>query len=69
MSHLDYVIGLDISAGKSHVVDPPFSSIIMAAFRKADSDNIERLKLAFPEIWQEFWARYNSPGGYLGGEL
>lgn len=45
-----------------------FDSLIMAAMRKADSENIELLKDAFPEIWQELRARYNAPGGFLPGE-
>jgi hypothetical protein len=45
-----------------------FHALIMAAMRKADSDNIERLKAAFPETWEELRARYNAPGGLLPGE-
>jgi hypothetical protein len=48
--------------------DPPFSALIMAAMRKADSDNIVILRRAFPEIWEELKARYDAPGGTLGKE-
>ncbi len=45
--------------------DPPFYSLIMAAMYRADSDNIERLREAFPETWAELDARYRAPGGVL----
>ena len=64
MSHYDYVTGLHI-ASKDH----PFVALIQAAMRKADSQNIAKLALAFPEIWKELNARYTAPGGYLPGEL
>lgn len=47
------------------VSEPPFYAIIMAAMRNADSDNIEKLKLMWPEIWEELGKRYRSPGGIL----
>ncbi len=63
MSHYDYrasqVLGRD---------DPPFAALIMAAMRKSDTDNMARLRAAFPEIYAELHARYNAPGGWLPGE-
>ncbi|MGP4054131.1 hypothetical protein ACTWP6_04795 [Mycobacterium sp. 4D054] len=47
------------------VSDPPFYALIMAAIRKADSQNAARLRMAFPEIYAEFEARYHAPGGTL----
>lgn len=64
MSLYDYECSLAISAR-----DEPFYSLIMAAFRKADTDNLERLKRAFPDTWQEFYARYHAPGGMLPDEM
>ena len=29
----------------------PFYSLIVAAMRQADTDNLERLRLAFPDVW------------------
>ena len=46
----------------------PFESIIMAAMRQADSINLENLKNSFPEIYEEFYKRYNSPGGILNDD-
>lgn len=63
MSLYDYRESIEIG-----IKDPSFYSLIMAAIRKADSDNIERLKAAFPETWTELKARYNAPGGLLPGE-
>jgi hypothetical protein len=48
--------------------DPPFSALIMAAMRKADTINSLRLKSAFPAIAAELQARYDAPGGLLPGE-
>ena len=45
--------------------DPPFYGLIMAAMRKADSTNAAILKAAFPEVWDDFQARYFAPGGIL----
>lgn len=60
MSLFDYRASQQISA-----TDPPFYALIMAAIRKADSQNAARLRMAFPEVYAEFEARYNAPGGML----
>lgn len=49
-------------------MDPPFSALIFAAIRKADSENTARLKMAFPELVEEMQARYWAPGGVLESE-
>lgn len=48
--------------------DPPLSALIMAAMRKADPDNLSRLVLEWPEIYQELQERYEAPGGGLTKE-
>jgi len=53
---------------KLNAEDAPFFALIMAAMRKADSFNIERLRVAFPETYRELTARYNAPGGRLPGD-
>ena len=40
--------------------DIPFYALIMAAMLRADSDNIEKLKAAFPDTHAELDVRYNS---------
>jgi len=45
--------------------DIPFYALLMALMRKADSNNIEKLKTAFPQIWDELQERYNAPGRFL----
>jgi hypothetical protein len=64
MTIWDYESGREIS---SH--DPPFYAIIQAAMRKADTDNLEKLKRCWPEVWKELEARYNAPGGILKGDF
>jgi hypothetical protein len=46
----------------------PFAALIMAAFRRADTDNSARLEAAFPEIVTEQKRRYCAPGGVLPEE-
>jgi hypothetical protein len=64
MSLYEYKVSQEISAK-----DLPFYALIMAAFRKADSINLGKLRCAFPLTWLEFIKRYNAPGGRLGEEL
>lgn len=63
MSYHEYLASQEIG-----VSDPPFYALIMAAMRKADSSNIDLLREAWPEVWDEFYARYHAPGGVLDGE-
>ena len=63
MSFHSYIVGRELL-----MTDPPFSALIMAAMRKADTDNSRRLRAMWPEIHDELQARYNAPGGYLEGE-
>jgi len=60
MSIYDYDVSLRISAE-----DYPFYALIMAAIRQADTDNLEKLTIAFPDVVAEFKRRYNAPGGIL----
>lgn len=63
MSLYDYRVSLAIAAE-----DYPFSALIMAAMRRADADNLDRLQQAFPHTWAELLARYHAPGGFLSWE-
>ncbi len=63
MSHFDYEESKVISGS-----DPGFYSLIMAAIRKADGINLAKLIGQWPEVYAEFSARYDAPGGYLEGE-
>ncbi len=64
MSRFDYLASRELEAQ-----DAPFYALIMAAMRRADTDNIRLLRVAFPDTWTELEARYNAPGGYLPGEM
>jgi len=67
MTHyLEYIASLTL--------EPPndvnaFYTFLMAAIYEADTDNLEKLKSAFPEIVKELQERYNAPGGLLEGEV
>ncbi len=43
----------------------PPEALIMDLMRRADDENIQRLKRCFPTIYAEFVARYYAPGGIL----
>lgn len=45
-----------------------FHALIAAAMRQADTDNMERLTMAFPQVAADLKARYNAPGGLLPGD-
>ena len=63
MSYYDYKESQEIA-----VKDYSFYSLIMAAMRQADDNNTEKLKRAWPWIWEELQKRYNAPRGKLPGE-
>ena len=63
MSLYDYKMSKEIEAKRY-----PFYAIIMAAMRQADDVNLEKLKFAFYDTWEELRTRYNSPGGLLEEE-
>lgn len=46
----------------------PFYAMLFAMIRQADSNNLEKIKQAWPARYEEFMSRYHSPGGLLGGE-
>lgn len=50
------------------LADEPFYALIQAAIRRADTDNLARLRDAFPETYNELLRRYHAPGGRLPGE-
>lgn len=59
MSIIDYRQSISLSA------DGSFYGLLMAAMRNADTDNLEKLKTAFPHEFGELQARYNAMGGAL----
>lgn len=63
MSLYDYRKSLEISKD-----DPSFAALIMAAMRKADSDNYCALVTQFPQIGYEMRNRHNASGGLLEKE-
>jgi len=57
----DYLASQKISANSYG-----FYALLGALVRKADTSNLERIKLAWPEFTEQFIKRYNAPGGKLG---
>lgn len=62
-SILDYQESLRLS---KH--DPSFSALIFSLIRKADSNNLSKISLAWPDLLAEFKLRYKSHGGALDEE-
>ena len=63
MSLYDYETSKRLTA-----LDAPFYALVMALMRQADSLNAMKLRMAWPEVWEELQARYNAPGGVIEGE-
>lgn len=63
MSLYDYKVG-----GQIYGRHFPFYALIQAAMRQADTDNLEKLRTAWPDVWKDLEVRYNAPGGLLPGE-
>jgi hypothetical protein len=61
VSRYDYERSMELTA-------VPFHALIMAAMRKADDRNAVKLRAAWPEVWDELYARYWAPGGLLPDE-
>ena len=58
MSYHEYVVSKELHGA-------PFYALIMAAMRGADTHNEAKLRFAWPEVWDELYARYHAPGGLL----
>lgn len=63
MSRYDYEASKRIAAA-----DWPFYALVMAAMRQADTENLAKLRAAWPEVWAELEQRYHAPGGVLPGD-
>ena len=63
MSLNEYSEGMTIAAK-----EPPFNALIYAAMRKANPENLEILKYAWPYIWVEYEMRSDCVGGLLESE-
>jgi hypothetical protein len=49
--------------------DYPFYSLVMALVRRADTENLRKLRVAFPETVRETKRRYNAGQGLLREDL
>ena len=63
MSLYDYRRSIELAKN-----DEPFYALIMAALRRADTENVEMLKSCWPDVWEELQSRYNAPGGFINNE-
>lgn len=68
MGYFEYRGSQELALKAGTLAGNGFYSLIMAAMREADTDNLELLKSAFPETFIELQARINAPGGFLPGE-
>lgn len=63
MSYHEYLAAKELLSA-----DPPFYALLMAAMQRADTDNTNKLRAAWPELWDEVSTRYHAPGGLLDRE-
>ena len=69
MGYLEYIGSQKVASEISQMtMGNEFYTLIMAAMRLADTDNMEKLAEEFPETWDELCRRYKAPGGKLSGE-
>ena len=68
MSYTNYQESIRIASGDEIGAEPGFYSIVMAAMRRADDNNLPKLQSAFPTQWEELQIRYNAPGGFVSKE-
>lgn len=68
MGYYEYLSSIDLEGQAHSLPGNPFYSLIMAAARCADTDNLALLIGAFPETVNDLRKRYNAPGGFLEGE-
>ena len=66
MSLYDYEVGQKVVREYG---DDEFYGLIQACMRLADTDNLQRLKIDWPDVWNDLQARYNAPQGRLVGEI
>lgn len=66
----EYLASQRLAAEISRIAGPAneFYTLIMAAARVADTDNLGRLMSVFPIVVNELRVRYNAPGGALTPE-
>jgi hypothetical protein len=64
MSYYAYLESMSIACS-----DPSFEALLMAAIRRADTENYRKLSIAFPDVVIELQQRYNAPGGELAGDV
>lgn len=65
MSLYDYEVGQRVVCQYG---DDEFYGLIQACMRLADTSNLEKLKSAWPGVYDDLVKRYNAPGGLLAGE-
>lgn len=63
MSIIDYQEYKSISSE-----NPSFNALIMAVMAKADTNNLQKLQEAFPDVWTELEKRHNAPFGALDNQ-
>lgn len=66
MGLYDYKIGLNVAAEYG---DDEFYGVVQGLMRLADTDNLAKLRQAFPAQWDDLQIRYKAPGGLLPGEV
>ena len=66
MSLYDYEVGQKVVREYG---DDEFYGLIQACMRLADTDNLQRLKIDWPDVWSDLQVRYNAPQGRLAGEI
>jgi len=59
LNQWDYRKSLEIAA-----YGYPFYALLAALMRDADTDNLEKLRVAFPDVYESLIRWINTPGAY-----
>jgi len=65
---LEYRASLQLAMLAHTLPGNAFYALLMATIREADSDNLAKLALCFPQVLAELTRRYSAPGGRLDTE-
>jgi len=67
MGYEEYIKSQKLAARATIGPGNEFYSLLMAAIRFADTDNLNAIKSRWPGVYQDLMARINAPGGKLAG--
>ena len=69
LSIREYTGGKKLELAALYCGGNAFYSLIQAAMRIADEENLQKLQQGWPEVWTNLANRHNAPGGILKSDV